>query len=173
MSKKLKTFIFLLFLSGLSFLGAIITFVDSSNLNLKKTKVIVGQVREAGITQRLVRGIKIKRPQTVFWFRLYNSSENFAIHLPNGGYSILEKGVRQGDTIKLYYRPSSSQFNLNVFQVESKSQILYDYREYKERSTNSAGYMVIGGVMILVIAFVGYTKFNIFTFLMRLTKVML
>jgi hypothetical protein len=171
MTKKRTTFITLLVLSGISFLVAILSFVQVSRRKLTNSSVTIGAVKEAYITERLVGGLKYKRPETVFCFRLYNSNQNFAIHLPDGGYGDLERNIRTGDSIKVYFSPSAERFNTDIYQVGTKRQVIYDFDTYKERATNKAGYMLIGGAVLLAIAFLAYTDFNIFKFLMRLTQV--
>jgi len=171
MRKKRTTFIILLALAGLSFLAAIVSFSKVGKLKLKKTDTIVGTVKDAYITERLIRGIKYNRPQTVFCFKLFNSNQNFAIHLADGRYGDFERNIRTGDSIKVHYSPSSERFNMDVFQVETKKQVIYDFKMYKENASNKAGYMILGGIIILAIAVIGYTDFNIVKFLMRLTQV--
>lgn len=171
MKKKRTTFIILLVIAGLCLLGSIVSFTNVSKLNIKKTHTVVGPVKDAFITERIIRGIKYNRPQTVFCFRVVNSNQNFAINLSDGGYGDLERNIRTGDSIKVYYSPSSERFNMDVYQVETKAQVVYEFKTYKDKATNQAGYMLIGSIVILAIAFLGYTKFNIFKFLMRLTQV--
>ena len=59
---------------------------------------------------------------------------------------------------------------MDVYQVEKKNQILLAYETYKKGAINQAGYIMIGGVVLLAIAFIGYTNFNLIKFLLRPTK---
>jgi len=171
MNKKKGTFITLLVFAGISFLAAIYSFARVYNLKLNQANVVTEEVKDAFITERLVGSLRYKWPETIFCFRLYNINQTFAIHLPGNAYGDLERSIRKGDSVRVYYDPSSSRFNTDVYQVETKTQVVYGLNTYKEQASNKAGYMVIGGIAILVIAFFSYSKFNIFTFLLQLAQV--
>ena len=105
---------------------------------MNKTPTIAGVIKDAFITERLIRGIKYRNMKT-------------------------------GDSIRLYYSPSFERRNMDVYQVKTKRQVIYDFNMYKEEASNKGRYMILGGILILAVAFLGYTDFNIFKFLMRLT----
>ena len=171
MTQKKRTFITLLTFAAISFVWAFISFSDLSESQLQKAHEAEGVVERAFITERMIiDGRRYKVPQTVFCFRLSNSSQNFAIHRSGGNYSDLQNGINVGDSLKVFYRISSSEYNMDVYQVEKKNQILLAYETYKKGAINQAGYIMIGGVVLLAIAFIGYTNFNLIKFLLRPTK---
>jgi hypothetical protein len=171
MNKKKGTFITLLVVAAISFLAAIYSFARVYNLKLYQTTVTTEEVKDAFITEHLVGGFRYKWPETIFCFRLYNVNQTFAIHLPGNAYGDLERSIKKGDSVRVYYDPSTSRFNTDVYQVETKTQVVYSFETYKEKASDKAGYMFILGIVLLAIAFFGYSRFNIFTFLLKLAQV--
>lgn len=171
MTKKRTTFITLLVLAGISFFISIASFVSAFRQQLKNASVVTGQVKYAFITERLTGGVKYKMPQTIFCFRLNNSEENFAVYRSNGNYTDLVRDIKPAqDKIKVYYSPGASQFNMDVYQIEKDTQVLYAYETYRKGASNRAGYILIGSMILVAMAFLRYTDFNIFQFLIGLTS---
>lgn len=170
MSKKKIGFIGALFLGLLNILGAIITIREDTGINLKKADVIVGEVSNALITTRLVRGAKYNRTQTVFYFKLKNSDQNFTVYRSDQGYWILDDNIKKGDTIKVFYHASSAAFNLDVYQIEKKGKIIQDYQVYENQASTVSSVMLIAGILIILVSIIHYTKFNVWKFLLDLTR---
>ncbi|MCU7552852.1 hypothetical protein OCK74_27280 [Chitinophagaceae bacterium LB-8] len=168
MTKRLRGFLSALFLGGICLIGGIKTIISDTDLDLKKVDNITGPVEVAEIRSRFVKGAKISQTQTVFFFRLYNSDQNFTIYRSNNAYGQLQDNVNIGDTIKVYYEPSSEDFNLDVYQVEKGNNIIHNYSTYNKQVSSAAGIMLLAGTVIVAVAIISYTNFNIWKFLMRL-----
>ena len=152
-------------LGGACLIGSIVAIVKDTTIKIEETETVIGEVTKAGLTQRHLR----KRTQIVYLFKLRNSYENFTIYKSDHAYAALERDVRRGDTVKVHYRPKSSEFNLNVYQVEKDNNIIFSYREFKEQKSTFAGILLFVGVVILVMGAMYYTRFNPIKFLLRLT----
>jgi hypothetical protein len=170
MTKRTTSFIAYLFIGFLCIAGAAITIHRDVDLDLKKTNSISGTVSYTGLADKFTRGLKLSKTDRVFKFKLNNSKQNFTVLRSYHDYSDLEINMKIGQTVKIYYHPSSSEYNLSVYQIEKDGKILYDYKEYNKKYSAAGGIMLIAGVLIIIISTIQYTKFNLLKLLMGFTQ---
>jgi hypothetical protein len=170
MTKRLFNFIILLILGLLTLTSSILTFKNDTKIDLSKAKYTIGQVTYADT--REIRNFTLKYPsfKKVFYFKLNNSNENFAVHRSYEGYEDLKTAVEVGDTIKVYFRHSSNTYNLNVFQLEKKGKVLEDYKNYSESQSSKAGIGLFIGILLTIGSILWYKKFNLLKFMTGLVE---
>lgn len=119
------------------------------NVNLSSANSVTGRVNNAGIIQIDKATFKSKKYKTVFAFTLENSDEKFAVDRGIGVCNNLNSKIRLGDTIKVYYRNSSNEYNTFVFQIEKGQQTLANINEYQKGETKMIILMYVFGFAIL------------------------
>ncbi len=123
------------------------------NVILSSANSVTGRVNNTGIIQIDKATFKSNKYKTVFAFTLENSDEKFAVDRGIGVCNTLNSKIRLGDTIKVYYRNSSNEYNTFVFQIEKGQQTLADINEYQKGETKMIilmyvfGFAILGGVL--------------------------
>jgi hypothetical protein len=168
MKSKLAGFIFLLLLGLTCLAGSIIALIMDIYLDLAKTDTVTGRVLRAGVIDIKIFRIKRNRYKSCFYFQLHNSREKFAVLRSDEAYSDLQLNIRPGDTIKVYYRSVSNEYNQHVFQVEKNGRILEHYYDYNERVSTRAAIGLLAGLVILAFAFMRYYNLNLLTLMNKL-----
>lgn len=126
------------------------------NIDLSKSKQICGIVTRANKKEISSGGVRYRTFKRIFYFTLNNSNENFGIHRFYEGYEDLISDIKIGDTIKVYYRESSSDYNTHVFQVEKGERILESYKDYNKDASSKGGTMLFIGLTAVTISIVWY-----------------
>ena len=123
-------------------------------VNLSDAKTVIGQVIYADINQIQEATFKSKKYKTVFKLRLENSDQNFAIDRGTDFCNYLKTQIKTGDTVKLFYRLSTSEHNTFIFQIEKDQKIIADFSHYKKKETKMIslgylfGFIILGGLTI-------------------------
>lgn len=123
------------------------------NVNLTSANKLTGMVVNSGIIQIDKATFKSKKYKTVFAFTLENSDEKFAVDRGTGVCDALNAQIHPGDTINVYYRNSSNEYNTFVFQIEKGQQTLADINEYQKGETKmivlmyAFGFAILGGLL--------------------------
>ena len=97
-----------------------------------------------------------------------NSNQNFTVFHSYEGYSDLESSIKIGDTLKVYYRPTSAAYNRHVYQVEKNKTILESYSSYNKESSIISLIAVVSGLFLVIYGFLKYYNLNLAIILMRL-----
>ncbi len=150
--------------------GSIFSLINDININLSKSKYIIGQVTFTDIRQIQNFTIRWTSYSRVFYFKLNNSNQNFAVHRAYEVYNDLQSNIKVGDTVKVYYRSSIMDYNRHVFQVEKDGNILVDYKDYNEKASGWTGIGLFAGIIILIGFIMWFKKFNLIKFLNSLVE---
>jgi hypothetical protein len=162
---RLGNFIIGLILGLLALTSSIVTFTGDVNIDLSKSRFVVGQVVYADGREIRKFGLRWPTFKRVFCFKLNNSEENFSIQRSSEGYEDLKSEIKIGDTLKVYYRSSLDDYNIHVFQVEKANRILEDYKNYKENASSQAGITLFIGVILTAGSILWFIKFNLLKFM--------
>ena len=102
----------------------------------------------------------------MFYFKLNNSDQKFAIHNSYEGYDDLQRAIKVGDTIKVYYGSTLlDNYNRHIFQIEKNGKILIDYTDYNKSASEKAGLGLFIGIVVLTGYIMWFKRFNILKFL--------
>ncbi|MGB4446433.1 MAG: hypothetical protein WBI92_00160 [Cloacibacterium sp.] len=105
-----------------------LTFIFYSNASKKLTEYsqIDSNVLEKGI-------IKTDNNSKIFFIKVSNFNEDFAVYNMTKNYSKLENEIRIGDKIKIYFENSNPKKNeyLVVIQIEKGKEILVSHNKHK------------------------------------------
>ena len=123
--------------------------VKDINVNLLSANSVTGRVLKAGIIKIDKATFKSKKYKTVFAFTLENSDEKFAVDRGEDTYRYLNSQIKPGDTIKVFYRGSSNEYNTHVFQIDKGENTFADIKEYQNGETKMIILMYIFGFAIL------------------------
>ena len=150
MSKKIIPLIFI-FLGFLLF--SLVAFIgyDNAFAKLSDYKIIQNQVVEKGFS-------KTKKDSKIFYFKVFQSKENFAVYRITKNYEELNNEINIGDKIKVYFQPSnpnSKDYNLDVIQIEKQNKVIL------KKSDNTIKYTIIMITGILAALFMIYAAFHI------------
>jgi hypothetical protein len=168
---RLLNFIIGLFLSLYVLTGSIFTIVNDVNIDLSKSKQIVGQVIYTDVREISNFTIRWTTYRRVFYFRLDNSNQKFAVHNSYEGYDDLRSNIRIGDTIKVYYGSTLlDDYNRRVFQIEKNGNILINYQDYDKSASGKAGIGLFLGTILLMGFIMWFKRINILKFLNSLVK---
>jgi hypothetical protein len=115
---RLINFIIGLLISLYLLTSSILSLIDDINIDLSKSKYVVGKVVFKDIKKIQNFSIRWTNYTRVFYIKLNNSNENFAVHRSSEGYGDLQSIINIGDTIKIYYRNTLAGYNRHVFQIE-------------------------------------------------------
>lgn len=150
---------------------SILSIVREVNIDLSKSKQVVGKVSFADIRTVRRYSFKWRSYKLVFYFRLDNSNQKFAYQNAYEGYEHLRAGIRIGDTIKVYFMSNiHNGDNSHIFQIEKNGKILVDYDEYNRTVSSYAGLGLFLGIFLFIGNIMWYKKFNIFRFLDTLVR---
>ena len=123
------------------------------DVNLSTAKSVTGQVTYADVIQIEKATFKSRKFKTVFALRLVNSNQNFAVDRGVGICNYLNTQIKTGDTIKLFYRNSTNEYNTFIFQIEKGQKVLSDFKGYKKGETQmivllyTFGFLILGGLL--------------------------
>ncbi|MGL2967056.1 hypothetical protein [Flavobacterium sp. XGLA_31] len=119
----------------------------NSTIDLGDVPSCMGSVTEKGIA--LKRG---KVNLNVFYFRINGTDEKFASYNEEQDYSKLNENIAVGDYLKVYFKKTqSSDFNLDVIQIEKKGKILLAKSEYESKENSLIYIGIIGGFAMLAL----------------------
>lgn len=124
------------------------------NVNLTSANLVKGTVVNSDIIQIEKVTFKSKKYKTVFAFRLENSNEEFAVDRGVGVCNYLNSEIERGDTLIVYYRQSTNEYNTFVFQIENGQKVLANFKDYKTGETEmivllyAFGFLIIGGLTV-------------------------
>jgi tRNA threonylcarbamoyladenosine modification (KEOPS) complex Cgi121 subunit len=124
------------------------------NIDLSEAKSVIGRVASAEIKQIKAATFKSSKYKTVFALKLENSDQNFAIDRGTEICSYLKGQIKSGDTVKLFYRLSTGEYNTFIFQIEKGQNIIADLSDYKKKETKMItlgylfGFVILGGLSI-------------------------
>ncbi|KFF06576.1 hypothetical protein [Flavobacterium reichenbachii] len=143
-----------LFFVTICFFGSFLAF-KNAELKLKELNSYTGKIIEKGITDSYssISGkgnLKFK----VFYLKLEGLNQILASYNPKKSYGNLDKNLKIGDTVKVYFKMSSTTTkpNLATFQIEKKNIIILNTNDYQFRE-KIVGYMaILGGFVIIGIA---------------------
>jgi hypothetical protein len=150
--------------------GSIFSIINDTNIDLAKSKYVIGRVTFVDVRQIQNFTIRWTSYSRVFYFKLKNSNQNFAVHRTYEVYTDLQSNIKVGDTVEVYYRSSIMDYNRHVFQVEKDGNILVDYKDYNEKASEWAGIGLFLGIIILISFIMWYKKFNLIKFLNSLVE---
>jgi hypothetical protein len=165
MTKNTISIIILFIIGLLSLISSFVTIIKDIHIDLSKSQIVAGQVTYADTKEIRSVGFRWMTFKPVFYFKLNNSTENFAIYRSYEGYEDLKSDIKIGDTIKVFYRPSVDDYNRHVFQVEKGNKILEDYKDYNDTASTQAGITLFIGVILILGSVLWYKKFNLFKFM--------
>lgn len=122
--------------------------VKDMNVDLSKSTSITGKVVYAGTRKLEESTFTLKKYKTVFAIKLDNPEENFAVDRGASVCQLLQSQIQAGDTIKIYYRSGTGDFNTHVFQVEKDNRVVISAGDYssKEFRMIALGF-VFGGLI--------------------------
>jgi hypothetical protein len=156
--------------SGLLFaLGGIFTVIDSRKNDLSRAKSIVSAVSYTDkrcIDKTRFRRFRNRyRCRDVFYFKLVNSEENFAVRRNSEAYGDLFFHMKIGDTVKVFYRQVAGEYNTHVFQVEKEGKVVLDFKDYEGSVSTAVAIFVVVGLGIIIYSVMRVTEFNPFKFM--------
>ena len=160
MTKRFKNLLGAIIFGGL-LIAVTIKFLNKDiNINLSKTNQITGQVTNVGVTEKTsIVGGRVKMKGKAFFIILDNSRETFATYRPKQDYTKLSESIKIGDTVTINYNySSSSEINLDVYQITKKGQVLQDYDSYNSNYKTIAWLTGIGGLGILTVGLYPFFK---------------
>lgn len=143
---------------------SIVIIINDINIDLSKEDYITGQVTYADI-RRIDYSTKHDKYRRVFYFELDNSQQNFAIRRLYENYSRFESEIKVGETVKVFYKASTKQYNTNVYQVEKGNIIIASYKDHIQEFSTKAGALLFGGLLLSIGTVLWYRKFNLLNFL--------
>ncbi len=151
-------------------INAIVKLTKDINIDLRKSKYIIGEVVKAETIS--IKNFTFSRDsyKNVFYVQLNTSSIKFAIDRSPRYYQDLEANIKMGDTLKIYYRPGFSEYNQHVFQVEKNKMVLQDYRQYKNETSIITALSFLLGPILLIASVLYYKRINIFKLMNSLVR---
>lgn len=95
---------------------------------------------------------------TVFYFKLNNSNQKFAVQNSDVSFSDLQANIKNGDTIKVYYGSTLLDDYNHIYQIEKDNQILVNYKDYNKSASAKAGVGLFLGILFLTIFIMWFTR---------------
>lgn len=144
------------YLAGLFFFticifGSYLAF-KNAELKLKELNSYTGKIIEKGITDSYsnISG-KGNLKSKIFYIKLDGLNQILASYNPEKSYENLDKNLKIGDTIKVYFKMSSTitKPNLATFQIEKENTIILNTNEYQFRE-RIVGYITILSGFIMI-----------------------
>lgn len=143
-----------LFFATICFFGSCLAFKDAE-LKLKELNSYTGRIIEKGITDSYsnISG-KGNLKSKVFYLKLEGLNQILASYNPKKSYQNLDKNLKIGDTIKVYFKMSNSTTkpNLATFQIEKKDIIILNTSDYQFREKTVGFIAILGGFVMIGIA---------------------
>jgi hypothetical protein len=118
------------------------------NVDITKSSSIRGKVSQADIRDIEESTFKLNKHKTVFAIQLDNSNEKFAVDRGILVCNLLNSQIQIGDSIEIYYRSSTGDFNTHIFQIEKNNTVIINSRDYSKRE---AGMITLGFIFGFVI----------------------
>jgi hypothetical protein len=118
------------------------------NVDLSKSNSIIGRVVQANVTKIQASTIKLTKYKTVFAIQLDNSNEAFAVDRGISICNLLSSQIEIGDTIKIYYRSSTGEFNTHIFQIEKNNSAIIKLKDYSKKESGIIIWGLIFGFII-------------------------
>jgi hypothetical protein len=136
------TFGFILFI-----IVALIGYLNATR-SLSDYENVESNVIEKGIS-------KSDRNSQVFFFRIYNVNENFIVYRMTQNYADLDKAIKIGEKIKVYYQPfnGAKKYNLDVMQVEKGKQVVLKHNEHQLKYL---AMMLLGTMAAIYTLYIGF-----------------
>ena len=100
---RLFSFLVGLFTALYALTVSIFTIINDVNNDLSRTKQVVGRVIYADVREIRTVALRWATYHQVFYLKLNNSNQNFAVYNSYEGYSDLQSNIKVGDTIKVFY----------------------------------------------------------------------
>lgn len=119
------------------------------NVNLSTAHSVTGIVADSDIIQIEKATFNSKKYKTVFAFTLENSDEKFAVDRGVGVGNYLNSQIKAGDTVKVFFRPGTNDYNTFVFQINKGDRIVAGIKAYQEGETKMIVLLYIFGLAIL------------------------
>ena len=153
--------IFSLFLIFIGFsLFTLLAFIgyDNAAEKLSDYKQIENKVIKTDI-------VKSDKNSKIFNLKILGSEENFGIYKMTKDYSNLEKNIKVGDIIKIYFKPSNSKsknYNFDVVQIEKENKILLNQNDYRIKNYILMSVGILAALFMIYVAFsiIKYGKFE-------------
>lgn len=129
--------------------------IENKNRDLENVNQKSGIIQETKIiTQNKRLGaypFMTSKKTDLFTIELENIDLKFGTHNPKENYQVLERNLKYGDSVRLFYYPTSDYTN-NIYQLEKNGKILVSHSDFKNNHS-------IAGIVILV--------FGLFMFLIN------
>jgi len=170
MRKRKVNFLTMLIFGLLLITRAVDLIIKDVDIDLSKAKFVVGGVAYADVKTIRVYGRRYESFRRIFYFKLNNSDQRFAIYHTDEGYGNLESNLEIGDTVKVYYKTSGIEDDSNVFQLEKGNWILESYEEYNRRISFGVAAFLFLGVFLVVGSILWYKNFNLVKFMNSLVE---
>jgi len=156
--KKKKTGLMLILVLGVLFsLVGFITLTKDASLGLDNCEVITGKVAFKDI----IRIKRYKYKKNHFLFSLSNSNQSFIIFRSSEGYSDLDYQIRQGDTLKVYFKTAKNGYNKKVYQVEKGDKVLVSIDDFKNTSAPMTVLILFTGLFLIVHVVLSFKKLSV------------
>ncbi len=135
--------------------GGILAF-QNATVNINELDFYTGRIAEKGITSHssLVAGHGSVSSK-VFYFKLDGLNEVLATYNRAQLYDDLDKKLKVGDTIKVYFKNANhvAGLNLNVYQLEKNGVVVLSEDKYRFREKLVGIIAIAGGFLLLYLTF--------------------
>jgi hypothetical protein len=118
------------------------------NVDISKSSSIFGKVSQANTRKIKESTFTLKKYKTVFAIQLDNSSEKFAVDRGVSVCNLLDSEIKEGDSIKIYYRSSTGDFNTHIFQIEKNKTVIINSKDYSNKESTMITWGFILGIII-------------------------
>ena len=148
---KLRTIdIIILVLLGLLFIArATWGIFKDIHIDISAANSVTGKVIQAETIQVKETTFKLNKYKTVFTIKLENSNLNLAVDRGADFCNNLATQIQKGDSVKILYRLSTSEYNSFIFQIEKNKKVLANFNDYKKRETGMIILAYVFGFLIL------------------------
>jgi hypothetical protein len=120
------------------------------NVDISKSNSILGKVSQADIRTIKESTLKLDKDKTVFAIQLDNSDEKFAVDRGISVCDLLNSQIKMGDSIKIYYRSGTGDFNTHIFQIEKNNTVIINARDYSKKESGMIALGLIFGSLITI-----------------------
>jgi len=141
--------IILLTLGTLLITRSIWGLIKDTNINTSTSNSVSGRVKQADIRSIEATTLKVEKHKTVFAIQLDNSNEKFAVDRGISICNLLNSKIKEGDSIKIYYRSSTGEYNTHIFQIEKDNTVIINAEDYSHNESKMIALMAIFGVILI------------------------
>ncbi len=164
MNKKTKHLLSSILFASTSILYFFLAYIGYGKQNIDLTEIANYEnvITNKGIGIRY--GSKGKESE-VFFIKLKGLEEKLGIYRMSKNYDDLLNKVNIGETVKVYYKPSSNKtenINIDLIQVEKEGYILINKTEYEKKESALIYIGLIGGIGTLFFSIRFYIYGSIF-----------